>query len=190
VIYEEDTALYQQLSAGEFEVDEELACSMYEDLVSKTAEAGLEQYEVANFARCTPHADHRSAHNVNYWKGGTYYGLGPSASEFIDGLRTRNWSNTQLWCEQLEKGNRAIEAKDPLPPLKRAGEIAAFGLRMPEGWGFQEFRSVTGFDLRTEWKTEMEEAVRRGLAVCKADRFSLNAKGLRFADDVGSDFLK
>src|SRR6185436_20092079 len=50
VIYEEDSALYAQLKAGEFEVNEALACDMYEELVTRCAESGLQQYEVANFA--------------------------------------------------------------------------------------------------------------------------------------------
>src|SRR5439155_2929484 len=51
VIYEEDTALYSQLQAGEFDVDEDLACAMYEELVERAVRAGYEQYEIANFAR-------------------------------------------------------------------------------------------------------------------------------------------
>src|SRR5262249_39611988 len=51
VIYEEDTALFAQLQAGSIHVDEELACDMYEELVEAAGEAGLMQYEVANFAR-------------------------------------------------------------------------------------------------------------------------------------------
>ncbi|MGH7972637.1 MAG: radical SAM family heme chaperone HemW, partial [Limisphaerales bacterium] len=51
VIYEEDTALYAQLQAGEFDVNEDLACAMYEQLVESATRAGLRQYEVANFAR-------------------------------------------------------------------------------------------------------------------------------------------
>src|SRR5215831_15554782 len=51
VIYEEDTPLYAQLQAGEFGVDEDLACAMYEELVEHAAGAGLYQYEIANFAR-------------------------------------------------------------------------------------------------------------------------------------------
>src|SRR6058998_1029801 len=51
VIYEEDTPLYAQLQAGEFSVDEELACLMYDELLARASAAGLHQYEVANFAR-------------------------------------------------------------------------------------------------------------------------------------------
>ena len=51
VIYEEDTPLFAQLQAGEFDVDEDLACEMYEELVERATAAGFQQYEVANFAR-------------------------------------------------------------------------------------------------------------------------------------------
>jgi oxygen-independent coproporphyrinogen-3 oxidase len=132
VIYEEDTALYAQLQAGEFEVDEDLAGAMYEELVGRVTAAGFQQYEIANFARAgsSSHPSHACAHNVNYWRGGPFYGLGPSATSYVRGVRTKNWSNTQLYCEQLEKGTRAIESREELPAIKRAGETAAFGLRM------------------------------------------------------------
>src|SRR6185437_9076839 len=51
VIYEDDTPLYAQLKAGEFDVDEDLACAMYEELVAQTTRGGFQQYEIANFAR-------------------------------------------------------------------------------------------------------------------------------------------
>src|SRR6185436_4844865 len=51
VIYEEDTPLYAQLKAGEFDVDEELACDMYDELIRVAGENGFQQYEIANFAR-------------------------------------------------------------------------------------------------------------------------------------------
>src|SRR3954471_6518130 len=51
VIYEDDTPLYAQLQAKEFDVDEDLACEMYEELVECATGAGFRQYEIANFAR-------------------------------------------------------------------------------------------------------------------------------------------
>jgi oxygen-independent coproporphyrinogen III oxidase len=126
VIYEDDTPLFEQLKAGEFSVDENLACEMYEELISSATRGGFQQYEIANFARGELSGEKIPArackHNVNYWRGGSFYGLGPSATGYVRGVRTKNWSNTQLYCEQLEKGKRAIESSEELPPLKRAGE--------------------------------------------------------------------
>jgi oxygen-independent coproporphyrinogen-3 oxidase len=129
-------------------------------------------------------------HNVNYWRGGSFYGLGPSATGYVRGVRTKNWSNTQLYCEQLEKGKRAVESREELPPLKRAGETAAFGLRMNAGWPFEEFRRATNFDLRNEWSVEMNQLAERGWAACDAEKFQLTPQGLRFADSAAELFLR
>jgi oxygen-independent coproporphyrinogen-3 oxidase len=201
VIYEEDTALYAQLQAGEFAVDEDLACAMYDALVEKIAAAGLQQYEIANFARTsgrsvlTPRLHpgvprFACRHNVNYWRGGAFYGLGPSATSYVRGVRTRNWANTQLYCDLLEKGRRPMESREELSPVGRAGEIAAFGLRMPAGWSFTEFQSTTGFDLRREWRHEMSELQGKGWGTISDERFRLTPAGLRFADSAAELFLR
>lgn len=221
VIYEEDTPLFEQLEAGEFSVDESLACAMYDELVERAGRHGFTQYEIANFARgrgvmecwssgvmpaqdsitptlqdfTTPLLQHSvpwraCRHNVNYWRGGSYYGLGPSAAGCVRGVRTKNWSNTTLYCEQLEQGQRAIEWREELPALKRAGETAAFGLRMTSGWAFDPFRDTTGFDLRLEWKTEMDELVGRGWGNADETGFRLTPQGLRFADAAAEMFLR
>jgi oxygen-independent coproporphyrinogen-3 oxidase len=250
VIYEEDTALYAQLQAREFDLDEDLACAMYEELVDRASGAGFRQYEIANFARFGVHplacsrnttslrapdtlkgghqtgAVHRQtlnksslsstpdtrdsqnqslltsaptdpaipsqacAHNVNYWRGGSFYGLGPSATSYVRGVRTKNWSNTQLYCEQLEQGKRAIESREALPPFRRAGETAAFGLRMVAGWPFEQFRQTTGYDLRREWDEDMKKLAHQGWGDIGSDGFRLTRRGLRFADAAAEMFLR
>ena len=225
VIYEEDTALYAQLQAGEAAEDEDLSCAMYDELVEHAAGAGFQQYEVANFARNSrgrgasrelePAPNSSVAkdlgsngqsvtpatlpmalpafacrHNVNYWRGGGFYGLGPSATAYVRGVRTKNWSNTQLYCEQLERGKRATESREELSPLGRAGETAAFGLRMVAGWPFTQFRQVTGYDLRREWAGDMEQLARQGWGRLTPEHFQLTAQGIRFADAAAQLFLR
>jgi coproporphyrinogen III oxidase-like Fe-S oxidoreductase len=205
VIYEEDTPLFEQLQAGEFDIDEELACKMYDTLLERAEGAGFKQYEIANFARTVranstdvqPTAssapevpEFACRHNLNYWHGGSYYGLGPSAAGYVQGVRTKNWSNTRLYCEQLEKGQRALEWSETLPPLRRAGETAAFGLRTTPGWEFNRFQQITGFELQREWQSEMQELVDRGWAEKDASHFRLTPSGLRFADAAAELFLR
>jgi oxygen-independent coproporphyrinogen-3 oxidase len=194
VIYEDDTPLFHQMKAGEFDVNEDLACEMYEALVQQATAAEFYQYEIANFARSlVPNSEiptRACKHNVNYWRGGSFYGLGPSATGYVRGTRTKNWSNTQLYCEQLENGKRAIESSETLPPLKRAGETAAFGLRMVAGWPFKEFQNVTDFDLRKNWDTEIKELSTRGWGNISNDDFRLTPQGLRFADAAAEMFLR
>lgn len=231
VTYEDDTPLFAQLQAGEFSMDEDLACDMYEALCDRSGEAGFWQYEVSNFAnhmgsvQCNvsiddprPQDDFDShflkkaaqgiegtarassklfpdpllscKHNMNYWKGGSFYGLGPSATSYVRGVRWSNWANTLRYCEEMEAGRRPIQASEELSPLRRAAETAAFGLRMTAGWSFDEFQQITGFDLRDEWATEMEQLVERGWAARSAQGFKLNRQGLRFADSAAEVFLR
>jgi oxygen-independent coproporphyrinogen-3 oxidase len=195
VIYEEDTALYEQLQAGEIAVDEDLAATMYEELLTRLDGAGFEQYEVANFARRIAGEEgeipqRACRHNVNYWRGGSFYGLGPSASEYVRGARSKNWANTTLWSEQLERGQRAVESTERLEPLARAGELAAFGLRMNAGWPLDRFTDRTGFDLRTSWSGEIERLVNLGYARLEPGRFHLTPQGMRYADWAAEEFLK
>jgi oxygen-independent coproporphyrinogen-3 oxidase len=137
-----------------------------------------------------PQLTYACRHNINYWRGGAYYGLGPSAAGYVRGIRTKNWSNTILYCERLDRGERAIETVEELSPLKRAGETAAFGLRMNAGWPLAEFRSVTGFDLNTEWHAEISDLLARGWGAVSTDRFHLTPAGLRFADAAAEMFLR
>lgn len=201
VIYEEDTPLFAQLKAGEIVEDEDLACKMYEAFVDSATKAGLHQYEVANFARHEPRGaapepagfgipSRACRHNLNYWQGGAFYGLGPSATSYVGGVRTKNWANTQLYCEQLEKGRRAIESREELSTLARAGETAAFGLRMVAGLVYDSFRQTTGQDLREGWDKEMRELAQKGWGQMLPDRFRLTAEGLRFADTAAEMFLR
>ncbi|MGE3312964.1 MAG: radical SAM family heme chaperone HemW [Limisphaerales bacterium] len=203
VIYEEDTPLFAQLKAGEFDVDEDLVVAMFDELIDHAGAAGFHQYEVANFAR---DARVRTAaevppgqawipseacrHNVTYWRGGDHAALGPSATGFVAGWRRRNVANTTLYCERIEAGLPAADWEEHLGPLARAGEIAAFGLRMNAGWPWDTFVEVTGMDLRTEWGSEMDSLVEKGWGERDAVGFRLTRRGLRFADAAGADFLR
>jgi oxygen-independent coproporphyrinogen III oxidase len=206
VIYEEDTPLYRQLAAGEFDVPEDLACAMYEEMVQRAESAGLRQYEVANFARAgqptaqaTEDREFELAlnlparacrHNVNYWRGGAFYGCGPSATSYVRGVRWKNRADTRFYCDQLERGERPIESSEELSPLGRAGETAAFGLRMVAGWPFDQFLQVTGHDLRKDWMDEMNQLVSQGWGRISPTGFQLTTQGLRFADAAAQLFLR
>jgi oxygen-independent coproporphyrinogen III oxidase len=195
VIYEEDTPLFTQLAAGHVTPDEDLAAAMYEELLELTAHHHLHQYEIANFARHhapnpAPVPDRACRHNINYWRGGPFFGLGPSASAYLHGVRSRNTANTLRYCQCLEQGLSPVETRDPLDPLARAGEIAAFGLRMTTGWRFSEFQRITGFDLRHTWPDEIQELLARGWGQIDPNGFRLTPAGLRFADAAAESFLR
>jgi coproporphyrinogen III oxidase-like Fe-S oxidoreductase len=95
-----------------------------------------------------------------------------------------------MYCEQIEKGKRAVESSEELTPVARAGETAAFGLRMVGGWPFDQFVRVTGHDLRREWAPDMADLVAKGWGELSQKRFQLTPEGFRFADTAAQAFLR
>jgi coproporphyrinogen III oxidase-like Fe-S oxidoreductase len=90
---------------------------MYDMLLDRTNAHGLIQYEIANFARHrgpapAPVPDRACRHNINYWRGGAFLGLGPSASGFVNGVRTRNSSNTNSTARDSSTANCPLENED------------------------------------------------------------------------------
>mgnify|MGYP001973056229 CR=1 FL=1 len=166
--------------------DEDLSADLFTLTRELLCDAGLPPYEVSNHAG----PGRESRHNLTYWRGGDYHGLGPSATGYVRGGRTANIRNTTAYCEILETGRRAVDEKEELSPLKRAGEIAAFGLRMNAGWPYAEFENVTGFDLKDQWAKEISELVDKGQGICEVDSFRLTPRGLRLADAIGAEFLR
>ncbi|MCF7668959.1 MAG: radical SAM family heme chaperone HemW [Verrucomicrobia bacterium] len=194
ITFEEDTELFDMLESGGYKPDEDVACDMYEDFLEYTANHGYELYEVSNTAKHngTDKAEFpffACRHNINYWRGGSYHGLGPSAAGYANGVRTRNLPNTDLYCAIIETGRRAFEYEERLSPPARAGETAAFGLRMAAGWPLDEFRKKTGYGLLQTWPEEIRMLVSNGLGILESDRFRLTPRGLRTADWVATQFL-
>ena len=61
---------------------------------------------------------------------------------------------------------------------------------MNAGWAFDPFQQTTGYDLRLEWKTEMQQLVQQGRAHLDEQHFRLTPSGLRFADAAAEMFLR
>lgn len=192
---EKDTEYFRRFGPLNADSHEELVCNMYELAIQMLEAAGFRQYEVSNFARGSMDAGFglprfACLHNVKYWRGQPYIGLGPSAASYLNGIRMHNVSDLGTYCDMAMAGLKPVERGEQLPPLARAGETAAFGLRMTMGWGLAEFRSLTGFDLLEHWGAEIAALVELGWAELGPDRFRLTRRGLRFADAVAEYFLR
>ncbi len=193
--YEEDTAFFDQMRTGAFKPDEDLTSGMFDILLDEAQAHGYVQFEVSIYAS-QPKAGSSNMpgfacrHNINYWRGGAFQGLGPSATSYVGGVRSKNLAHTASYCDMIERGLRPVETAERLTPLGRAGETAAFGLRMNIGWRFSEFEKVTGFNLRKEWTEDMAILARDGLGQIDAAGFRLTARGLRFADLAAERFLR
>jgi len=99
----------RSMKGARLEMGEEEQAKMYLLTHRVLSDRGFEGYEVSNFAR----EGHRSAHNIKYWNGSPYLGLGPGAHSF-DGSRHRWWnrSRLRLWAASVREGLLPRESED------------------------------------------------------------------------------
>jgi oxygen-independent coproporphyrinogen-3 oxidase len=109
--------------------------SYFERVVARVTAAGYRWYETANFCRSAALADGRdlrSRHNLAYWRGQDYLGLGIGAVSTIDGRRWRTTSRLGGYLAALAAGKRPPREVEELPRDVRRSERVLLGLRLDE----------------------------------------------------------
>jgi oxygen-independent coproporphyrinogen-3 oxidase len=133
--------------------------SYFERVVARVTAAGYRWYETANFCR-EPHLadgrDLRSRHNLAYWRGRDYLGLGIGAVSTIDGSRWRTTPRLGVYLSALAAGERPPREAEPLAQRVRQTERVLLGLRLDEPL------AVTGVAGALDWKA-VERLERLGL---------------------------
>jgi putative oxygen-independent coproporphyrinogen III oxidase len=107
----------------------------FERVVARLTEAGYRWYETANFCRSPQLVDGRdlrSRHNLAYWRGRDYLGLGIGAVSTIDGRRWRTTPRLGRYLASLRAGERPEREVEPLPERVRRSERVLLGLRLDE----------------------------------------------------------
>jgi oxygen-independent coproporphyrinogen III oxidase len=119
----------------ELERQAEAMESYFELVVDVLTSAGYRWYETANFCRTAERAggrDLRSRHNLAYWLGRDYLGLGIGAVSTIEGRRWRNNPKLGVYVAELTAGRRPPRELEPLPLDVRQRERVMLGLRLDE----------------------------------------------------------
>ncbi|MEQ1705924.1 MAG: radical SAM family heme chaperone HemW [Rickettsiales bacterium] len=145
---EENTAFHHAYSKGGFILpDEELSEALYRLTEEKMCLHGLAPYEVSNYARI----GQESRHNLSYWRGDSYIGVGAGAHGRInvDGRRvaTQTLKSPERWLENVEKSGNAVEVWQEITPETFVEERVMMGLRLRDGINYRDFKEQTGYDL-------------------------------------------
>jgi oxygen-independent coproporphyrinogen-3 oxidase len=184
--YESNTPMAVRKRLGHFDpVTEDVELSMLHHTREKLSRAGLRAYEVSNFAM--PHEE--CQHNLGYWRGGNYVGLGPSAASHIEGWRWKNRPHLGEWERATESSEVPATDVEHLSADQRAGELAMLMLRLDAGIGFDAFEQRLGLDARTLFATQIEHLGRVGLITVDEGSIRLSERGLPVADAVAAEFL-
>jgi len=128
-------------------IDEDIGAALYETTQELLEARGLPAYEVSNHAR--PGAECR--HNLTYWRGGDYVGIGPGAHGRLtaDGATDALYQihAPERWLQAVETQGHATAKRVRLSPDERREELLMTGLRLNDGVSRARFRAQTGRDV-------------------------------------------
>jgi len=131
LIVEQGTKLARQIRRGELaQPDDDLEADMYELVDDVLGAAGYEWYEVSNWAT-TP--EHRSRHNLGYWRGDDWWGVGPGAHSHVGGVRWWNAKHPAAYAERVTAGLSPAVGREVLDGPTRETERVLLLTRIREG---------------------------------------------------------
>ena len=187
LVFEKGTALWNARQSGRVEpVDEETERTMYEWTIERLAAAGLEMYEISNFAVL----GHECRHNLAYWTNDAYFGFGVGAARYLRGVRSVNTRDINAYLRRIESGMPATGPSEELSAEDRARETAILMLRRTmTGIERSDFELRTGFDLDSLALETITRYQKRGLLEDNGRRVRFSHEGLFVADQILCDFL-
>ena len=184
--YEPNTPMAVKKRLGHFEpVAEDVELRMLRHTRERLATAGYRAYEISNYAA----AGEPCRHNLVYWTGGNYIGLGPSAASHVAGRRWKNRPHLGEWERAVGDGKLPASDVETLSPDQRAGELAMLMLRLDTGIEFERFTARTGREARHIFADTIDRLAHVGLITVDATAIRLTDAGINVADAVAAEFL-
>jgi oxygen-independent coproporphyrinogen-3 oxidase len=183
---EPDTPFFGLHKAGKLPIpDEDLARDLYDLTQVICADANLPAYEVSNHAR--PGAECR--HNLVYWRGHDYAGVGPGAHGrlTIDGRRvaTETEKRPEAWLMRVETIGTGVTVSEKLTAGETADEYLLMGLRLAEGIDLDRYNALSGRTLDPKRISILHE---EGAVETTADgRLRVTQSGFPLLDAVVAD---
>ncbi|WP_067654636.1 radical SAM family heme chaperone HemW [Nocardia harenae] len=179
LIVEDGTALARRVRRGELPApDEDVLAARYERIDARLHGAGLEWYEVSNWARG---ADARCRHNLGYWDGGDWLGAGPGAHSHLGGVRWWNVKHPARYADRVAAGGLPAAGWEELTAAERHTERVMLTVRLRTGLPLA--------DLDAHGRAAVPGVVAGGLAEVRGERLVLTDRGRLLADGVVRDLL-
>ncbi len=187
LIFEKNTPLYTKfLNKRISPLDDDLILAMYKSGCEKFKDAGYVRYEICSFAK--PYQECR--HNISYWDGSDYLGLGPSAHSFIDGVRFYNCSSLAEYHIAINKRELPREI-DESGRDERIAEAIMLGLRTEWGVNKKKFEKRFGSDLFDYLnQDQIDMMLKSGHLIVDDDKIKLTDEGFFIIDSVTERLVK
>ena len=163
--------------------DEDSEREMYHETKRFLKDCGYDRYEISNYAK--PGRECR--HNIGYWTGVPYLGLGLGASSYLDGCRFTVNPDMKQYLEEKPGMFTDIEK---LTKKDMEEEFFYVGLRMTAGVSLSEFERRFGISAKEVYPGLMETFVKEKAAHFEGDRFVLTDYGLDVSNYIMAQFLQ
>jgi oxygen-independent coproporphyrinogen-3 oxidase len=163
----------------------ESEAQLYQIAIDTLTAAGFEHYEISNFAK----PGFRCEHNANYWRNGSYLGLGTGAASYLDGVRFVHTRERAEYEAAALAGEPIPGDSEELTGDARTGEAVMLALRTAEGVDTATFRERYGVDVVTHYAPIIADYRAAGLLDADATGIRLTARGRFLANDVCGAFL-
>jgi len=184
--YEPNTPMAVKKRMGAFHaVEESVELAMLHFARDRLATQGFQAYEISNYA--VP--GEQCQHNLMYWRGEDYVGLGPSAASHLQGWRWKNRGHLGEWERAVDEGAVPTVEVEQLPPRQRAGELAMLMLRLIDGLEFDQVHQKTDLDAAEIFADQINRYTTAGLLERTARGVKLTEKAIDVADAVAAEFL-
>ncbi len=183
LIVEDGTALARRVRRGELPApDEDDLAEKYVVADARLRAAGLGWYEVSNWARGEPtDQDRRCRHNMGYWTGGDWWGVGPGAHSHVGGVRWWNVKHPAAYAARLAAGTSPAQGREVLDAEGRRVERVMLELRLRDGLPLDV--------LDDHGRAAVPDLVERGLLLVLGPRIVLTDRARLLADGVVRDLL-
>jgi len=183
---EEGTPLARAVAIGALTVACEDEILRMEDLTTEvTKMAGLEQYEISNYAR--PGFECR--HNVNYWQNGSYFAAGAAAVSYVDGTRKRRTGLPYEYCRLMEQGANPVIEQETLDNEASFRESVVMGLRMVRGINRQTLHARYGLEVESYYGKALIALQQQNFLELDRENLRLTTKGRRFANMIMAELV-
>lgn len=161
--------------------DEDRSVALYEITQDLCDAAGLHAYEVSNHSRDGA----QSVHNLIYWRGGDYAGVGPGAHGRLT-LAGRRWATESLkqpsaWLDAVEKRGTGELPRDEITSSARAQEYVLMSMRLAEGMDLARLEALSGYAPTSAAIAELSEL---NLIVAGSGRVQATAQGRMILNSV------
>jgi len=184
LIVEPGTALARRVNKGEIDaIDDDVHAEYYEIADDALAAAGFDWYEVSNWST---RVGTRSRHNLSYWSGADWWGIGPGAHSHVGGVRWWNVKHPKAYADRVRAGNSPALAREILGDSERYMELVMLRLRTKEGLPLAQLRpghqAVVAWAM-SESLVEPELVIQGTLVLTRAGRLIADQIALRLVGE-------